>query len=86
MYGAGVQAKKQVLAVYWALDQKLERCTVHDINLAAAESFKVELEKELGIRVDVAEPGDTIPKGADIIVTASTSSPAEGREGPMRGR
>jgi ornithine cyclodeaminase/alanine dehydrogenase-like protein (mu-crystallin family) len=74
IYGAGVQAKKQVLAVHWALERKLELCIVHDVKRAASESFKAEVEKELGIKVDIAESGDKLLKGADILVTASTST------------
>lgn len=74
IFGAGVQAKKQVHAVYWALDRKLERCKVFDIKPAAAEAFKAELEKELGISIGIAGTGDEILNGTDIVVTASTST------------
>ena len=73
IFGAGVQARKQVHAVFWALDRKLERCIVHDIMRTAAETFRVELEKELGISIEIADGGDRLLKGTDIIVTASTS-------------
>jgi ornithine cyclodeaminase/alanine dehydrogenase-like protein (mu-crystallin family) len=74
IYGAGTQARKQVVAVYWALDQKLKLCKVYDISKAAAESFKAELETELGITVEIVEKPDDVLTGADIVVTASTST------------
>ena len=74
IFGAGVQARKQVHAVYWALDQKLEKCLVFDPIPAAAQAFKLELEKELGISVVIAEKGDRLLDGTDILVTASTAT------------
>ncbi|MHA2335961.1 MAG: ornithine cyclodeaminase family protein [Candidatus Hodarchaeales archaeon] len=74
IYGAGVQAKKQVSAVYWALNQGLEKCKVYDISKSNAELFKKELEKELGIEIDIADEGDNLLVDTDIIACA-TSSP-----------
>lgn len=72
--GAGVQARKQVVAVYWALDQKLEKCKVFDVVKAASESFKEELEKELGIQVEIVDSVDDLYDDSDILVAASTST------------
>ncbi|MHA1732405.1 MAG: ornithine cyclodeaminase family protein [Promethearchaeota archaeon] len=72
VFGAGVQARKQVVAVYWALDQKLEECLVYDTNPGAAEAFKADLEEELGIRVSLAGSGDDLLT-SDIVVAATTS-------------
>lgn len=74
IYGAGVQAKKQVGGVYWGLDQKLEKCVVYDLNKDTVGEFKKEIEKELGIDVDVAEKGDDLLDSSDIIVAATTST------------
>ncbi|MFX0093568.1 MAG: ornithine cyclodeaminase family protein [Candidatus Hodarchaeota archaeon] len=72
IYGAGVQAKGQVRAVYWGLEQKLEKCKVYDIQKTAAEAFKAELEKELGIDVEIVEAGDNL-LDTDILSCATTS-------------
>ena len=72
--GAGAQARKQVVAVYWALDQKLEKCKVFDVVKAASESFKEELEKELGIQVEIVDSIDDLYEESDILVAASTST------------
>ncbi|MHA2362935.1 MAG: ornithine cyclodeaminase family protein [Candidatus Hodarchaeales archaeon] len=73
IYGAGVQAKKQVVAVYWGLDQKLENCKVYDISKSATESFKSELENELGITVEIVDSGDDL-LSVDILACATTST------------
>ncbi|MHA1520171.1 MAG: hypothetical protein ACTSRK_08305 [Promethearchaeota archaeon] len=70
--GAGAQARKQVVAAYWALDKKLEKCKVYDVVKAASESFKAELEKELGITVEIVDSVDELYKESDILVAAST--------------
>ncbi len=74
IYSAGVQARKQVSAVYWGLNEKLEKCKVYDLNKDLAEDFKKELEKELGIEIEIAESGDNLLFGTDIIVAATTST------------
>ena len=72
--GEGDQARKQVVAVYWALDQKLEKCKVFDVVKAASESFKEELEKELGIQVEIVDSIDDLYEESDILIAASTST------------
>ena len=74
IYSAGVQAKKQVGGVYWGLNQNLERCMVFDPNKNAASEFKREIEKELGIEVNIVENGDDLLENTDIIVAATTST------------
>jgi len=74
IYGAGVQARKQVVAVYWGLNQKLEKCIVYDLKRDTAEEFKNEIEKELGIEVKIASSGDELLENTDIIVAATTST------------
>ncbi|MFX0028727.1 MAG: ornithine cyclodeaminase family protein [Candidatus Hermodarchaeota archaeon] len=74
IYSAGVQAKKQVVGVYWGLNQKLEKCKVYDLNKNASNEFKVEIENELGIEVKIAEKGDDLLENTDIIVAATTST------------
>ena len=74
IYSAGVQAKKQVSGVYYGLDQKLEKCKVFDLKKESAEIFKSEIEKELGIEVEISESGDDLLSKTDIIVAATTST------------
>jgi len=74
IYSAGVQAKKQVSGVYYGLNQKLERCKVYDLKKDTAESFKTEIEKELGIEVEITESGDDLLSNTDILVAATTST------------
>jgi ornithine cyclodeaminase len=74
IYSAGVQAKKQVSGVYYGLKQKLEKCKVFDPNRETASIFKTEIEKELGIEVEIIGSGDDLLSNTDIIVAATTST------------
>ncbi len=74
IYSAGVQARKQVAGVYYGLNQKLEKCKVFDFKKDIAEAFKIEIEKELGIEVEIVESGDDLLSNTDIIVAATTST------------
>ena len=74
IYSAGVQAKKQVPGVYYGLNQKLEKCKVFDPNRKTASIFKEEIERELGIEVEITESGDDLLLNTDIIVAATTST------------
>ena len=74
IYSAGVQARKQVSGVYYGLNQKLEKCKVFDFKKDTAESFKNEIEKDLGIEVEITESGDDLLSNTDIIVAATTST------------
>lgn len=74
IYSAGVQARKQVSAVYWGLNEKLERCKVYDLKKDVAEDFKKEIEEELGIDVEIANSGGDLLFDTDIIVAATTST------------
>ncbi|MHA1561534.1 MAG: ornithine cyclodeaminase family protein, partial [Promethearchaeota archaeon] len=53
---------------------KLEKCKVFDVVKAASESFKEELEKELGIQVEIVDSVDDLYEESDILVAASTST------------
>jgi ornithine cyclodeaminase/alanine dehydrogenase-like protein (mu-crystallin family) len=74
IYSAGVQARKQVVAVYWGLKEKLEKCKVFDPKKNVALEFKEEIERELGIKVEIVESGDDLLSKSDIIVAATTST------------
>ncbi|MEM2080255.1 MAG: hypothetical protein QXQ53_05825 [Candidatus Methanosuratincola sp.] len=71
MFGCGAQAKTQLEAV--ACVRGIRRAKVYDINHAAARDFAVEMSRSLGIDVQVKKSPEEILKGADIIVTATTS-------------
>jgi ornithine cyclodeaminase len=74
IYSAGVQARKQVSGVFYGLNQKLEKCKVYDLKKDIAESFKKEIEEELGIEVKITTSGDELLLDTDIIVAATTST------------
>jgi len=74
IFGAGIQARKQVTGVYWGLNQKLEKCKVFDLKKSNAETFKKELEKELGIEVDIVASGNDLLSNIDVLVAATTST------------
>jgi ornithine cyclodeaminase/alanine dehydrogenase-like protein (mu-crystallin family) len=74
IYSAGVQARKQVSAVYWGSNENLEKCKVYDLNKDIAKDFKKELENELGIEIEIVESGDNLLSNTDIIVAATTST------------
>ena len=74
IYSAGVQARKQVSGVFYGLNEKLEKCKVFDLKKDTTESFKTEIEKELGIEVEITDSGDDLLHDSDIIVAATTST------------
>jgi alanine dehydrogenase len=74
IYSAGVQARKQVLAVYWGLNEKLEKCKVYDLKKVVAEDFKKEIEREIGVDVEIVKSGDDLLLNTDILVAATTST------------
>ena len=74
IYSAGVQARKQVSGVFYGLNKKLEKCKVYDLKKDSAQSFKKEIEKELGIDVEIMGSGEDLLSNTDIIVAATTST------------
>lgn len=74
IFSGGIQARKQVSAVYWGLNKKLEKCKVYDLKKDTAKDFKNEIERELGIEIEIVESGDDLLNNTDIIVTATTST------------
>lgn len=74
IFSAGVQARKQVSAVFWGLNEKLEKCKVYDLKKEVADGFKKELENELGIEIEIVNSGDDLLTDTDIIVAATTST------------
>lgn len=71
VFGAGVQARTQLMAVRAVVP--VEAVVVYDPVQKAAQAYAREMEQQLGVRVQVASnPSDAV-RGADIIVTATTS-------------
>lgn len=73
IYGAGVQARKQIVGVYWILQKQLRHVKVYDIKNEQSVKFKEDLEKELGIEVEIVEKSTDLVKDTDIIIAATTS-------------
>ncbi|MBS7634361.1 ornithine cyclodeaminase family protein [Candidatus Bathyarchaeota archaeon] len=70
IFGAGVQARTQLMAMCVARD--IKRALVHDIVKERAESFASEMSEVLRIPVEACEPRELVVQ-SDIIVTATTS-------------
>jgi len=69
--GAGTQGRMQVRALSVAFN--LEEVRVIDIRREASERFALEMGKELGLRIRLAENAQQAVDGADIIVTATVA-------------
>jgi ornithine cyclodeaminase/alanine dehydrogenase len=71
VFGAGVQARNQAWAA--ATVRRLEEIRVYDPVRAAADRFVDEMGEMLGIPVVRAESGEEACRGADMVLTATTS-------------
>lgn len=71
IFGTGVQAQKQLLAV--SVVRKLSKVLIYDISAETAKSFKSVMEKEINIPIEIVNSPDDVLT-ADIIC-AATSSP-----------
>ena len=71
VFGAGAQARQQLVAVHQV--RPLSRAYVLDVNAVAAASFARDLGGQLGIAVEVVDDAEAAVRGADIVVTASSS-------------
>ncbi len=71
VFGAGVQARKQLEAVHHV--RPLTQAHVLDIDPQAAAAFASDLGAELGIPVTATDDAEAAVRAADIIVTASSS-------------
>jgi len=71
VFGAGVQARNQAWAA--ATIRKLDEIRVYDPIKPAADRFVGEMGKRLGIPVVRAESGEEACRGADMVLTATTS-------------
>jgi alanine dehydrogenase len=71
VFGAGVQARQQLVAMN--LVRALKRVQVIDIDEQAAARFAGEMSQALGVEVTVATEVERAVAAADLIVTASSS-------------
>ncbi len=71
VFGAGVQARNQAWAA--ATVRKLDEIRVYDPIKQAVDKFVEEMEEKLGIPIVKSTSGEEACKGADIILTATTS-------------
>ncbi len=71
VFGAGVQARNQAWAA--ATVRKLDEIRVYDPVRAAADRFVDEMGERLGVPVVRAESGEEACRGADMVLTATTS-------------
>ena len=71
VFGAGVQARNQVWAA--ATVRKLDEIMVYDPIKSVVDRFAEDMESKLGIPITKSVSGEEACKGADIILTATTS-------------
>jgi alanine dehydrogenase len=71
VFGAGVQARNQAWAA--ATVRKLDEIRVYDPIKLAVDRFAEDMEKRLGIPIIKSVSGDEACRGADIVLTATTS-------------
>ena len=71
VFGAGVQARNQAWAA--ATVRKLDEIRVYDPIKPAVDRFVVEMGERLGVPIVKAASGEKACRGADIVLTATTS-------------
>ncbi len=71
VFGAGVQARNQAWAA--ATVRKLDEIRVYDPIKPAVDRFAADMEAKLGIPIIKASSGEEACRGADIVLTATTS-------------
>ncbi len=71
VFGAGVQARNQAWAA--ATVRKLDEIRVYDPINSAVDKFAKEMQKKLGVQIVKSASGEEACKGADIVLTATTS-------------
>ena len=71
IFGAGVQAKTQLLAVNEV--RKLKEIKVYDVILENLRKFTEEMTELLGVKVVPQKNSADAVKGSDIVITATTS-------------
>jgi ornithine cyclodeaminase/alanine dehydrogenase len=71
IFGAGVQAKTQLVAVNEV--RKLKEVKVFDVISENARKFSEEMTQRLGIKVVPQKTPEDVVKGSDIVIAATTS-------------
>jgi ornithine cyclodeaminase/alanine dehydrogenase len=71
VFGAGIQARTQLWAACTA--RRIEEARVYDVFPRSAERYASEMTEKLGIPVKAATSGEEACRGADIVLTATTS-------------
>ena len=71
IFGAGIQARYQLRAICEV--RKIKKVLLFDNDQSKAESFKDEMEHELGINIEICKDQNVL-KDAQIICAATTSS------------
>jgi ornithine cyclodeaminase/alanine dehydrogenase len=71
VFGAGVQARNQAWAA--ATVRKLDEIRVYDPIKPAVDNFAEDMQKKLGIPIIKSASGEEACRGADIVLTATTS-------------
>jgi ornithine cyclodeaminase/alanine dehydrogenase len=71
VFGAGAQARNQAWAA--ATVRKLDEIRVYDPIKPAVDKFAADMEARLGIPIVKSASGEEACKGADIVLTATTS-------------
>ena len=66
--GCGVQGRSNLEALLKTL--AIRRVTAYDSNGAAAEAFRLEMERRLGVSVKVVRTAEAAVRGSDVVVTA----------------
>ncbi len=70
--GAGVQARTQLEAMV-AARPGIERASVYDPRIGAAEAFAAEMSERLGLPVTVASSADAVVAASEVIAEATTA-------------
>jgi len=71
LFGAGTQARTQLLAICAVRD--IKRAKVYDVDSARLEAFCKEMSKLTGIPVEAVKDSRLAVEGSDVVITATTS-------------
>ena len=71
LFGAGVQARTQLWAA--TVVRNIECCKIFDVDKSKVNPFIEQMSEKLDIQIDPATSNKDAVKGADIILTATTS-------------
>jgi len=80
LIGAGVQCRTQLMALQVARPG-IQGAAVFDIRRDRAEAFAAEMSQRLDLDVRLAESAEQVVRGADVLVTATTTTQPIVRDG-----